>query len=102
MFDATISLGSILTIASFLIGGVAFAFSIKSDTKVLDTKFTMIDAQIEDFKVELRKINEVLVGLAVQSGRIDRVEDRQLSEGKRLDAFEVRFNKYVNGTHERD
>ena len=90
MFDLSINLGNILTIVAFLAGGIAFAYSIKSDTKVLEIRFTMIDAQIEDFKLDIKKLNDVLVSLAMQSGRIDRVEERQLAEGKRMDRLEAR------------
>lgn len=92
MFDLTINLGSILTIAAFLIGGVAFAYSVKSDTKILEYRFTTIDGQLDNFAVDIRKINDVMVTLATQSGRLDRIEDRQLAEGKRIDRVEEKLD----------
>jgi len=97
MFDLTISLGNILTVVAFLLGGIAFAYSVKSDTKILEVRFTMIDAQIEDFKEEIKKLAEIVVEQTRQSGRIDRVEDRQLQEGKRVDDLVMRLNKLING-----
>ncbi len=94
MFDSTISLGSILTIASFLFGGVAFAYSIKTDTKVIEFKYTIIEAQMEDFKMEMRKLAEVVTQQALAGTRMDYLESRQMAQGERLDELSKRLNLY--------
>ena len=96
MFDLTINLGSILTMAAFIVFITIYISSGRAATKVLDTRLELIDAQMEDFRLEMKKLTDVFVAQATQSGRIDRVEDRQLSEGKRIDGLEVRLNKYVD------
>lgn len=87
MFDTTVSLGNILTMASFFIAIVIYVVSGLSSTKVLDARLQMIDAQMEDFKTEMRKLAEVVVQQAITTGRLDRLEERQLAEGKRLDSI---------------
>ena len=97
MFDLSISLGSILTIGSFVVVVTVYIVTGRTATKVLDARLELIDAQMEDFKTEMKKLTDILINQATQSGRIDRVEDRQLAEGKRLDELFSRFNSYVNG-----
>jgi hypothetical protein len=96
MFDFTVNLGNLLTILTFVIGGVLFVANVKSDGKVTDSKLEVVDAQFEDIKMELKKLGDILVKLAEQSGRIDRVEDRQLAEGRRLDELSQRVNALFN------
>ena len=91
MFDATVSLGSLLTIASFAVAIVIYVVSGLSATKVLDARLGMIDAQMEDFKIEMRKLTEVVIQQAITTGRLDRLEERQLAEGKRIDAVESKI-----------
>lgn len=93
MFDSTISLGNILTIVSFVVIVIVYIVSGKTDTRILDTRLQMIDAQIEDFKTELKKLTEVLINQALQGGRITLMEERQLAEGRRLDKYETRLAK---------
>lgn len=96
MFDLTISLGNLLTIVAFLGGGMGFAYSIKSDTKITDLKYTMIAASIDDFKVEMKKLTEVVVQQALQSKRMDYLEERQTNQGQRLDEAIKRINLYAD------
>ena len=96
MFDFTVSLGNLLTILSILAGGIGFAYSIKSDTKITDLKYTIISANIDDFKVEMKKLTEVVTQQALQNKRMDYIEERQMSQGKRLDEAEKRMNLYAN------
>lgn len=96
MIDLSINLGNLLTIAAFLLGGIGFAYSVKKDVKVSEIRLAMIDAQIEDFKQDIRKLNEIVIALAKQDGRIDRIEDRQLQEGKRIDEIVIRMDRLSN------
>lgn len=96
MFDLSINLGNVLTIASFLVGGTAFAYTIRADSRVQAYKLEVIDAQMEDFKKEMTKLTEVVIQQAQQSTRLDNVEERQMSQGKRLDEAEKRLNLYAD------
>ena len=88
----TVNLGSILTIASFLVIVTIYIVSGRTGTKVLDTRLEMIDAQMEDFKLEMKKLADVIITQVTQSGRMDRIEDRQLAEGRRVDEIARRMN----------
>lgn len=96
MFDLSISLGNLLTICAFLIGGVAFAYTIKSDTKLADLKYDMIAASIDDFKVEMKALTRVVTEQALQSKRMDYLEERQTAQGRRLDEAVKRLNLYAD------
>lgn len=96
MFEPNISLGNILTIIAFFVGGLAFVYSLKADTKIHDARFDMFAEQLTDLKEEIKKLNEVLVQLALQGGRIASVEERLLSQGRRLDEQISRLNAYID------
>ena len=78
MFDLSISLGNLMTIVSFIIGGVSFVYAIKSDTRVLATR-------LGNLEEDVKKMSDVLVELAKTDGRMNLIEDRILAQGKRLD-----------------
>lgn len=63
-------------------------------------KFEQIGAQqaeeITEIKTGLRKVTDILIELSKISGRIDRVEDRQMAQGKRLDQTETRLNRVID------
>lgn len=96
MFDLTINLGNLLTIIAFIGGAIALATSIKSDMKVADLKYTIITATMDDFKQDIKKLAEVITQQALDSKRMDYVEERQMSQGKRLDEAEKRLNLYAD------
>lgn len=103
MFDLTISLGNLLTIVAFLGGGIGFAYSIKSDTKLTDLKYTMLTATMDDFKIDMGKLTEVVTQQALASKRMDYAEERQadyrreqIAQGLRLDDVTKRVNLYAD------
>ena len=96
MFDFTINLGNILVIVAFIGGGISFVYSIKNDNKITDFKYTIVAASMDDFKMEMKKLTEVVTQQALQNNRMDYIEDRQMSQGKRLDETEKRLNLYAD------
>lgn len=52
--------------------------------------------EIADLKNGMSKVEGVLVALANQSGRTDRVEDRVALQGQRIDTLSARFNAMVD------
>lgn len=85
-----------LEILSVIVGGGAIIWRMSR----MATQFELIGAQqsaeISDLKRGIEGLSSVLVTLAQQSGRIDRVEDRQLAQGKRLDEFTSRINTLID------
>lgn len=99
MFDLTISLGSLLTIAGFAVTAVVSVLSIKSSNQLLaqkldmtananDRRFLEIDAQVEDFKVEMKKLGDILIEMTRAQGRQQVADERSLAQGKRIDVVE--------------
>jgi hypothetical protein len=109
IFDFTINLGNILTLLAFLVGGIAFVWSVKSNAIVLSTKidlneetnesrFVRIDAQMEAFGLELKKLGEILIELTRAEGRMNTLDERILSQGRRLDALTINVNDLLKET----
>ena len=96
--DTTINLGHIITIATFLVGGFTFVWLLKLDTAVVKTKLEFQDMQMNGMQQEIKKIGEILIDLAHQDGRLNRMEDRIAADAKRLDDLANRYNLYSNGS----
>lgn len=85
MFDSSISLGNILTIGMFLVAVTVYIVSNSNSAKVLDVRLSFIDAQMEDFKLEMKKLADIIITQVAQSSRMDRLSDTLMATGKRLD-----------------
>jgi Tfp pilus assembly protein PilN len=94
-FDFSVNLGSVLTIASFIVAVTVYIVTGRSATNVLNTRLAMIDGQMGDTKTELKKITEILITQTAHTGRMILMEERQLAEGKRMDEMARRMNKLV-------
>ena len=85
-----------LEILSIFVGGATIIWRMSS----MATKFEMIGSQqsteIAELKVSVEKLGGVLALIATQNERIGRGEERQLQEGKRLDALETRVNHAID------
>ena len=93
-FDLTISLGNLVTVIAFIGGAFALAYSIKSDMKVADMKYTIITANMDDFKIEIKNLTKVITEQALQTKRMDYLEERLTMSGGRLDDVTRRFNEW--------
>lgn len=84
----------ILEIVSFL--GAAGVILLKMGA--MTGEFRQIGVQqateISELKKGVESIGAILIRLTEQSGRMDRIEDRQMASGKRLDDLTARFNRY--------
>jgi|SRR5580700_9587768 hypothetical protein len=97
-FDLTVSLGDVVTTTIFAASAITFIVSIKQNGKFLAAKmdlvdqqnemrFERIDAQIEDSKLEMKKLGDILVELTRQEGRLNAADERLLMQGKRIDSM---------------
>jgi hypothetical protein len=102
MFNNTIDLGSLLSIGAFFVAIVIYLVGGRSDMKVLEARLIIIDAQMEDFKLEMKKFGEIIVEQTRQEGRINNVEARMLMEGQRIDAMENTFRDYLVSPRRRE
>lgn len=109
--DTTISLGNLLTILAFILGGIGFVYTLRSDLKVVatttDLRFTQISADIIDFKEDIKRLNEVITKQVAQDARISAQDERLTSAmasmnhtaqmtGQRLDDVSSRLNRFVD------
>lgn len=83
------NVGNLLTILSFLGGGALFIASTRQQLFSLSERSTAMES-------ELKKLVEVLINQGRQDERLLAMDQRMLAEGKRLDDFQERFNKFTN------
>lgn len=88
MFDSTISLGNLLTIGGLIVFVTMYIVNIRAAAKLIGVRLTAIDVAMTDFKSELKKLQEVIVTQALQSQRIDMIDERNLATGKRVDELQ--------------
>lgn len=92
IIDWSINLGNMLTICSFLVGGLYFVWAIKADTRVLAVRLDGVDKQFINVQDELKKMGEVLIAVARQDARLNAMDERLATQGKRLDDLSARVN----------
>jgi len=73
-----VNLGNVLTIITFLTGGVYFVSTIKGSVEAQGARLT----NVED---ELHEIRNVVVAMARQEERMNAMDQRMLAQGARID-----------------
>jgi hypothetical protein len=71
-----IDLGNLLTIFSFIFGGIAFAYTIRTDVGLINSKLAFTTERLESMEIEIKKISEILVSMARQDERLNAMEKR--------------------------
>ena len=69
---------------------------ILSRLSAMTTRFEMIGIQQAE---EIKELKGAVKELVTQTTRLDRVEERMLAEGKRVDELTTRVNRVSNGVH---
>lgn len=92
MFDTTVNLfnlgAAVVTIAAFIIGGFKFVYRVEGSTQILGVRLVGVEN-------EMKKLVDVNIRMAENKGRMDLIEERQLAQGKRLDASVDAINKQL-------
>lgn len=83
------NIGNLLTILSFLGGGMLFIASTRQQLFSLSERSAAME-------IELKKLVEVLINQGRQDERMTAMDQRMLMQGKRLDEFQDRFNRSVD------
>lgn len=110
MADPVLNVSDALSIAEVLTiigGGATLVWRISK----MATKFELIGkqqaAEIKELKneahelrMDVEKLNDIMIELTRTSGRMDRIEDRQIAQGKRLDESVQRFNDWTDRVYE--
>lgn len=89
------NIGSIATIVSFIIGGIAFVITIRHDLQTIDKRMI----KFEDEVIGLRK---VVVELARQEARLDAVDQGMLELAKRIDANNMRVDRILQKVYDQE
>lgn len=74
-------------IATQIISMIGVVISTRMDLKHLQFNLTGLQAEMENFQKEMQKFGNILVTLADFKGEMNRIQDRQLAYGQRLDEF---------------
>ena len=72
--DLSVNLGNILTIASFIIGGIVFIMSLKNMLSVVEVRLMALEKSNENQNIEIKKLGDILVTLGKYEERFLRVE----------------------------
>jgi hypothetical protein len=89
-------LAPVLSLAVSVASVVGFIWAIKSSVGILDARLTAQDKVIEAIQRDLQTLNKVVIDLAVQSQRMNAIEDRSIAQGKRLDEAVTRVHKFID------
>lgn len=79
IFDWTMTLGNLLTVAGFFFSGIAFVLFMRSDLMVLANRVSNIEGA-------LRELVQANLSMAEQRGRIETLDDRVDHISARLDS----------------
>lgn len=79
--EMTISLGNLLTILAFLIGGIGFVYTIRSDVRAQGERLDAVEH-------ELQKLSDILIALGRQDERLNSM-DRRIDDMRRGEGFIV-------------
>jgi len=74
MLDLSINLGNILTILSFVAGGLVFVMTIKNSIGLIDVRLVSLERSNENQNLEIKKLGDILVTLGKYEERFLRVE----------------------------
>lgn len=99
-FDLTINLGNILTIFSFLGGGLFFIFSMQRRIDGQSQRMSNLEQDITQIAAEtqndVKNLTQVIVLQSRHDERITALQMTQINQGKRLDDTVRRMNTYLD------
>jgi hypothetical protein len=85
-FDWQINLGNLLTILAFIIGGLGFVWTMRSQIDSLAGRAGAMEA-------ELKKLGDILINQGVQNERMNALDYRLAASDRDLKELEARFNR---------
>lgn len=80
-----VNLGNVLTILTFIVGGVMFANTVRVKVDNLGERFDGIQEEVSELKA-------VLVNIARQEERITAMDQRMMLQGNRIDSVADKVN----------
>lgn len=86
MIDSTITIGNIIEILVIGCGGIGAVAAVRNSVVNLGRDLKHMEADFFDMKIEIKKVGEVLVKMAVTDTRLTNVE-KDIRELKHGDGF---------------
>jgi hypothetical protein len=83
------NLGNLLTIITFIIGGLGFVYTIRADVKITSVRLSAVEK-------ELSELRRVVVDIARQEERLNAIDQRMIMQGQRLDDTNRKVDKLGN------
>jgi hypothetical protein len=74
MIDLSVNLGNLLTIASFIIGGIVFVMSMRNMLSLVELRLKALETSNENQNIEIKKLSEILITLGKYEERFLRIE----------------------------
>jgi uncharacterized coiled-coil protein SlyX len=90
MLELTISLGSLLTMATMIVVATGFLWAIKLHTRILEVRMELQEKLMVGMTTEMSKIEQILISLAQTTGRMDRIEDHLRVTDGRIEELRTR------------
>lgn len=94
--DYSISLGNLLTLGGFVVFITIYVVNSRGAAKVLAVQLVNVGDRIGAMESEVKKLGDVLIGQALQDGRINLLEQRLMQEGLRLDTLGDNLGQFKN------
>ena len=96
MFDLTVNLGNLLTILSFIGGGIYFVILVRSKVEIVSRDTAELKSETEMMRQELKKLTDVMIVQGRQDERITAMDQRMVNQGKQIDDTVRRINTYLD------
>ena len=84
MLDPTVTIGNIIEIVTIACGGIAAVVAVRNSVTNLGKDLTRMEADFFDMKIEIKKVGDVLIQMAVTDTRLTNAEQdiRELKHGQ--------------------
>ena len=102
IFDSTISIGNILTIASMLIGGLFFLWRMEARIIVMTSAQEMLTNRLAVIDREIKDLAKITIEIARQDERMTNQDIRVNTLALRLDDFISGFPRRTRKQHIQD
>ena len=97
MVDAgfwSINFGNTLTIFAFIVGGIMFVTTVRGRVDGLAERMIKVETS-------LTSLVDVLIKQGRHDERMAAIDQRLHAQGQRIDTLSDRFNRTINGIHEK-
>ncbi len=96
VFDFSVNLGNLLTILSFIVGGIAFIMVMRGKIDLISKETADLKTGTALMQQELKKLTDVLIVQGRQDERITAMDQRMVNQGKRIDDTVRRINTFLD------